>query len=141
MTNEKKSLLLKYAVCFVIASLMTVAVFWVKGFFTDSTAVNIQILSDGFSVSGIMMTLYAGLLYASGEGAFIGIGFVLRNVVQAFIPMGRKNHEFYAQYRERKLGTLKKMGDYCVLFTGLFFLFIGITLTVIWYLNFYQMPV
>lgn len=141
MTNEKKSLLLKYAVCFVIASLMTVAVFWVKGFFTDSTAVNIQILSDGFSVSGIMMTLYAGLLYASGEGAFIGIGFVLRNVVQAFIPMGRKNHEFYAQYRERKLGTLKKMGDYCILFTGLFFLFIGITLTVIWYLNFYQMPV
>jgi hypothetical protein len=141
VTKETRDLLLKYAACFVMASLITVGVFWSKGFFTDSIAVNIQILADGFSVSGILLTLFAGLLYVSGEGAFIGIGFVLRNVVQAFVPMGRRNHEVYAKYRERKLEKLKKFGDYCVLFTGLIFLAIGVTLTVIWYVKFYQMPV
>ena len=141
MTNEKKNLIIKYAVCFGIGSLITFAVFAIKGFFTDSASVNIQILADGFSVSGILVTLFAGLLFVSGEGAFIGIGFVLRNVVQAFVPMGRKNHEFYAKYRERKLAEIKKQSDSCVLVVGLIFLFLGILFTVIWDLKFYQMPV
>lgn len=115
-------------------------VFWIKGFFTDSIAVNIQILSDGFFVSGVLMTLFAAMMFVSGEGALIGIGFILRNVVQAFVPMGRKNHEFYAQYRERKLGEMKRSSDHCILITGLLFLFVGITLTVIWSVAFYTPP-
>lgn len=138
MKQENKALFTKYIICFGIASLITFAVFWSKGFFTDSPAVNVQILSDGFFVSGILLTLFAGLMFISSEGALIGIGFVLRNVVQAFIPMGRRHHELYAQYRERKLGELKKKGDHCILFTGLFFLAIGIILTVIWYVKFYN---
>ena len=50
MFQEKKKLLLKYLVCLGVAALMTVAVFAIDGFFTDDIAVNIQILSDGFSV-------------------------------------------------------------------------------------------
>ncbi len=140
MKNESKTLLTKYAICFGVAALMTLGVFALKGFFTHSAAVNIQILSDGFSTSGILLTLFAGLLFASGEGAFVGIGFVLRNIVQAFVPMGRKHHEFYAQYRERKLAKLKKQGDHCVLVVGLTFLAVGILFTIIWYACFYQPP-
>ena len=103
MKNENKGLLAKYIVCFVIASLITVIVFWIKGFFAHSVAVNVQILADGFFVSGILMTLFAGMMFVSGEGALIGIGFVVRNVILAFIPMGRARHERYADYRERKL--------------------------------------
>lgn len=113
-------------------------VIWSKGFFTSSAAVNIQILSDAFFVSGVLMTLFAGMLYVSGEGALVGIGFVLRNVVLAFIPMGRARHEKYADYRERKISKAKKQNDSCILVTGLIFLFIGILLTVIWYVNFYN---
>lgn len=139
MKQEKKTLLIKYLVCFGVASLITLVVFWIKGFFTDSLAVNIQILADGFFVSGILLTMFAGMLFISGEGALIGIGFVLRNVVQAFLPMGRKNHELYAQYRERKLSERKKSADHCILVVGLIFLFLGIVFTVIWYTNFYNM--
>ena len=78
-------------------------VIWTKGFFTDRAAVNVQILADAFFVSGILMTLFAGMLYISGEGALLGIGFILRNVVLTFIPMGRMKHEKYADYRARKL--------------------------------------
>ena len=103
---------------------------------------NIQILSDGFFVSGILLTLFAAMMYVSGEGALIGIGFVLRNVILTFIPMGRKHHELYAQYRERKLAEKKaSAGDNCILVTGLFFLTIGVILSLIWYANFYTPPV
>ena len=139
--SEKKNLLLKYAVCIGIALLITVAVFWSKGFFTDSAAVNIQILSDGFFVSGIVVSAVAGLLFVSGEGMFISVGFVLRNVALIFIPGGRKKHERYKDYRARKLEGLKKEGDYCILVTGLSFLALGVLFSVIWYTNFYQMPV
>jgi len=135
--QENKALLRKYIICFCVAALIAFIVIWIRGFFTDSIGVNIQILSDAFCVSGIMLLMFAGMMFISGEGALIGIGFVLKTVVQIFVPMGRKNHEFYAQYRERKLKETKKSSDICILLTGLFFLAIGIVFTVIWNSNFY----
>ena len=141
MKQEKKTLLIKYAACFAVASLITVAVFWSKGFFTDSLAVNIQILSDGFFTSGIVLTMFAALLFISGEGALIGVGYVLRHAMLTLIPFGRLKQETYRNYRERKLAKLKKNDDNCILVVGLIFLAIGIVFTVIWYVNFYQAPV
>ena len=138
MKQETKGTLTKYAICFGVEALIAFLVIWSKGFFTGSTAVNIQILSDAFFVSGVLMTLFAGMLYVSGEGALIGIGFVLRNVVLTFIPMGRARHEKYADYRARKLSKAKKHNNHCILVTGLIFLFIGIVFTVIWYFKFYN---
>ena len=138
MKQETKVTLIKYAVCFGIEALIAFLVIWSKGFFTQRAAVNIQILSDAFFVSGILMTLFAGMLYVSGEGALIGIGFVLRNVVLAFIPMGRARHERYADYRQRKLSEMKKQNNSCMLVTGLFFLAIGTIFTVIWHVNYYN---
>ena len=136
--QDRKLKLIKYAVYFGIEAAIALLVIWSKGFLVHSTSVNLQILSDAFFVAGIMMTLFAGLLYVSSEGALLGIGFVLRNVVLAFIPMGRARHEKYADYRERKLGEAKNRNDKCALFTGLFFLLIGIILTAVWYFVFYN---
>ena len=138
MKKENKVTLRNYAICFGIEALIAFLVIWSKGFFTQSAAVNIQILSDAFFVAGILMTLYAGMMYVSGEGALIGIGFVLRNVVLTFIPMGRARHERYADYRARKLSEAKKRNNSCVLVTGAIFLFIGIVFTVIWSAVFYN---
>lgn len=138
MEQENRSLLRKYLICTGVAALITFIVIWIRGFFTDSLGVNLQILSDGFSVSGILLVLFAGLMFVSGEGALLGIGFIMRNVMLIFVPMGRRHHETYYQYRERKLGKTKSSGDHCLLVVGLLFLLIGIILTVIWYLNFYN---
>ena len=140
MKQETKVAFRNYGICVAIEVLIAFLVIWSKGFFAHSTAVNIQILSDAFFVSGILMTLFAGMLYISGEGALIGIGFVMRNVVLAFIPMGRERHERYADYRARKLGQRKARNTSCILVTGLVFLFIGIVFTVIWYCAFYNAP-
>lgn len=136
--QETKVTLRNYAICVGIEVLIAFFVIWSKGFFTQSTAVNIQILSDAFFVAGILMTLFAGMMYVSGEGALIGISFVLRNVVLAFIPMGRAKHELYADYRARKLREAKKHNNKHILVTGLIFLFIGIAFTAIWYAAFYN---
>ena len=140
MKPETKSLLIKYAICTGIASLITVGVFAIKGFFTDSISVNIQILSDGFFISGMMLLFVAGMLYINGEGGLLGISFVLKSVVQIFIPGGRKNHEVYAKYRERKIQEIKKNNDRCVLVVGLLFFAVGVIFTVIWYTAFYTAP-
>ena len=133
MKKESKVTIRNYAICVGIEALIAFLVIWSKGFLVHSTAVNIQILSDAFFVSGILMTFFALMMYISSEGALIGIGFVLRNVVLAFIPMGRARHELYADYRARKLSEAKKRSNSYVLVTGLIFLFIGIVFTVIWY--------
>ncbi len=138
MKQETKVTIRNYGICFGIEALIAFLVIWSKGFFAHSAAVNVQILSDAFFVAGILMTLFAGMMYVSGEGALIGIGFVLRNVVLAFVPMGRARHERYADYRARKLGDAKKHNNRYILVTGLIFLFIGVALTVIWYAAFYN---
>ena len=138
MKEETKVTLRNYGICVGIEAVIAFLVIWSKGFFTQSAAVNIQILSDAFFVPGILMTLFAGMMYISGEGALIGIGFVLRNVALTFVPMGRAKHERYADNRARKLSQTKKHNTGCVLVTGLVFLFIGIVFTVIWYVAFYN---
>ena len=138
MEQENKTTWKDYAVCFVIEALIAFCVIWSKGFFTDSVAVNIQILADAFFVAGILMTLFAGMLYISSEGALIGIGFVMRNVALAFIPMGRMRHEKFIDYRARKLSEAKKHDNRYILVTGLIFLFIGVVLTLVWYAKLYN---
>lgn len=138
MKQESKVTLRKYAICFGVEVLIAFLVIWSNGFFTQSAAVNIQILSDAFFTAGILMTLYAGLLYISGEGALIGMGFILRNVVLTFIPMGRLKHERYIDYRARKLRKAKEKNNSHILVTGLVFVFIGIIFTVIWHTKFYN---
>jgi len=136
--QETKAKLIQYAVCFGIEALIAFCVIWSKGFFTESAAVNLQIWADAFFVAGILMTLFAGMLFVSGEGALIGIGFVLRNVVLTFIPMGRAKQERYADYRARKLAEAKEKDNSSIWVTGLVFLAIGVILTVIWSETYYN---
>ena len=140
MKPETKALLIKYGVCFAVAALLTLGVFAVKGFFTDSVAVNIQILSDGFFISGMLLLFAAGMMYISGEGGLIAMGFIFRSVVQIFIPGGRRHHVPYAEYREQRMSVIKKPKDHCVLVIGLLFFTTGVIFTSIWYAGFYNAP-
>lgn len=142
MEKEKRSLLIKYGICFGVASLITVGVFWIRDFFTDDIGVNIQILSDGFFVSGILLLMFAGMMFISSEGALLGVGFALRGVIQVFVPTVGQKHETYAQYRDRKLAEKNAKNTNvpyaCILVVGLIFLAVSIIFTVIWYVNFYN---
>ena len=93
-----------------------------------------QILHDAFFTAGILFVLFSGMLFLSSEGAFLGVGYVLGRAVKAvFLPFGRKDHETYAQYRERKLGTKKSSGGGAIFLTGLLFVIVSIIFLIIWY--------
>ena len=138
MKQETKVRLRKYAVCVGIEILIVFFVIWINGFFTQNTAVNIQILSDAFFIAGMLMTFFACMMYISSEGALIGVGFALRHAFLTFIPLGRLKHEKYIDYRERVLAKKKEESYGHILMTGLIFLGIGAILTLIWYLKFYN---
>lgn len=140
MNQRIKALLIKYGICFGIASLISVLVFWSNGFFTQSVAVNIQILSDGFSIAGLVFLFIAGMMFVSGEGALIGIGYVMKGIFQVFLPGSRRKQERYPDYRERKLANYKKSEDHCFLVIGLLFFITGLILTAIWSAKFYNAP-
>lgn len=139
MKQETKKTLRNYGICGAIEVVIGFLVIWSRGFFTDSASVNLQILADAFFVPGILMSLYAGMLFVSSQGGLIGISFVMRNVVLAFVPMGRARHEVYRDYRARKLEEAKERDNRPVTVTGLVFLAIGILLSVIWNRMYYQM--
>ncbi len=128
----------KYAVSIGVELLMAFLVVMSKGFFSESPSVNVQILADAFFVPGVLMTLFAGMMFISGEGGLIGIGFVIRNAVLSLIPMGRAKHEVYADYRARKMAKAKKGGVRYVLLPGLAFLAIGIALSCYWSTAYYS---
>lgn len=132
MDKDRKSVLIKYAICFAVAVVIVVIVFAIKGFFTDDLRENITILSDATFTAGALFTLTAGMLFVSGEGGLIGIGYVLTRIIKAFIPMGRDT-ETYAQYREKQLAKEKKPNAKCILFTGLFFLALSAIFIIVWY--------
>ncbi len=142
MKQENKAVLIKYLIYTGIACLITVVVFAMQGFFTDDIGVNMQILADGFTVSGALLLMYAGIMFVSSKGALLGIGFIFRNSVLAwFIPNGRKKHELYKDYYERKTSELKKALDVSAWIVGGAFFAVGIVFTVIWYTNYYNIPV
>lgn len=133
VSKNKKSLLIKYGICLGVAMAIVIFVCAINGFFSDDIKNNIRILSDSTFTAAAMFLMFAGMLFISSEGGFLGIGYILSRVVKAWIPLGRMDVETYAKYRERKLGTEKSHSDKSVLLTGLLFLLISIIFTVIWH--------
>ena len=133
MEKERKALLIRYLIWFCVASGIVLLVFAIQGFFSEDTKDNIRILNDAFFSAGVLLVLFSGLLFVSGEGALLGVSYVLGRAVKAvFIPFGRKDHETYAQYRERKLGTKKASSATPIFLTGLLFVVVGIVFRIIW---------
>ena len=133
MGNEKKNVWTRYIVCLIVGAVIVGFVFLLRGFYRDDAKQNIQLLHDAFFSAGALLMLFSGLLYVSGEGVFLGLGYVVGRAVKALIPFSRKEHETYAQYCERKTGKKPSKGDHCLLITGLFYFLISLIFLAIWY--------
>ena len=127
--DNKKVLLKKYLISFGVASLIVLFVLAIKSF-----EMSIAVWCDAFSTAGLLLILFCGLMYVSGEGVFVPIKFRFSRVARAFIPGARTGkEETYAQYRENQTGKKHMSVNSCMFFTGLFFLLIGVVFLVLWY--------
>ena len=133
MEEEKNFSWIKYVVSFVVGCAIVLFVFSLKGFFGTDKKQNIQLLHDAFFTAGALLMLFSGFQYVSGEGVFLGLGFIWQRVLHALIP-GKWDYENYQQYRERKEGAIKqRKGKHCIFLTGLFFFLISLIFLAIWY--------
>ena len=121
-------MLKRYSICFAVGCGIVLLVLALKGL-----SLRIDVLSDAFSTAGLLMILFAGLLWVSGEGMFIGIGYALKNALRLFIPALGKRWETYTRYRQRNAEKDKPQGQGSFFLTGLFFLAVGIIFLVIWW--------
>ena len=72
-------------------------------------------LSDAFTVPGLLCIFFGLIFWLANEGAFNGIGYVLRYAVQSLIFLGRRGAvEKYKDYVEKQ--EKKKTKGYSFLF-------------------------
>ncbi len=115
MSDTLKKNLIKYSIAFVICAL--IGFFYVSQYDFASLALvdKYRILCDAFSLPGMLMILFAGLMWVMGKGTLDAVGFILRRTVYSLIPGKRlEADERYTDYVERQRS--KKQGDFRYLY-------------------------
>ena len=137
MKNTKKTLI-SYAVTTSIGLLAAYAIMSMQGLFTEpDVAVRYRILADAFSVPGVILMCFAGLVWVSSDGFFDALGYTAARVGGMFIPAYRAKHENYLTYKQRKNKerSEKESGSIgFLLFVGLGFFIIAIVFFVLYHL-------
>ena len=101
--KSTKRTVIRYTVTAVIGLLMVLAIAWMGGLFTqDDLAVKYRILADAFSIPGVLLMCFAGLVWVSSDGFFDALGYAAARVGGMFIPAYRAKHENYLTYKQRK---------------------------------------
>ncbi len=75
-----------------------------------------RMLSDAFTVPGMLLLMFGCLIWVSDLGALDGIAYALTFAFRSLIPGGRHKDEKYADYVERK--RKKKAKGYGFLFAS-----------------------
>ena len=107
---KKKLLTLTILILVHIGIILTVC--GIDGVFTESMAQQevVRFVCDGFYVAGILYLCIGGLIWASKEGAFDGLGYTVSNWKHSIFHNTRdwKKKETFQEYKER--GSEKKKG-------------------------------
>lgn len=104
MNKKARSNLLKYGITTFVAVLIASAVINLHGYDEAMTAADkYRILSDAFTIPGVVLMLCSLLVFVSNQGIFDGISYALRYAVKSLIPgLGGQKQERYSDYIERK---------------------------------------
>lgn len=129
---------LKYLIAFLSGLLAVFLMALMRGIFADTymdlvlqkelpmtSMQQVRILSDAFFIVGMLMTLFAAILFVSMEGAFDGIAYAVKSLTWAFRirdPYGYK-HQSFADYKAAKAAKARPPLLY-MLIIGL--LFVGV---------------
>lgn len=134
MSSKLKSILLKYGITALIGALMVFIVMRNYGYADAATQVDkVLILSNAFTIPGVILIMVGFLVMASNEGAFNGISYAMSYAVRMLIPGGgAAKQEKYGDYvmRKREKGKAKVGFIFLV---GLVYLLVAIVFTVLFY--------
>ncbi len=136
MSQRAKSLLVRYGVTIAVGALIGLGIFSLRGGFETTVPLKrFMALCDAFSVPGVLLIMFSGLVFVSGEGIFDGISYAVRHALKSLIPgaLARGEQEKYGDYVERRRAKGKPKGYACLFFVGLAYLLVSIVLIAIYY--------
>ena len=104
MNKNLKSLLLRYGITAFVGLMIMWTVLSLHGYSTASTVLDkYRILTDAFSIPGILIVMLGTLVWISNQGMFSGFTFVMGRMFRALIPLGRnKENKTYYEYVQEK---------------------------------------
>ena len=103
MNKKSRNNLLKYGITTFVAVLIASTVINLHGYDEAVTAADkYRILSDAFTIPGVVLMLCSLLVFVSNQGIFDGISYALRYAVRSLIPGLGHKQERYSDYIERK---------------------------------------
>lgn len=119
MKKRVLSILLKYGITVLIGFAMVMAVLDFHGFAEAASQVErYRILSDAFTIPGVILLMCGLLVFIANEGAFEGISYAVTYAVKMLIPGSSKEHERYGDYLERRREKGKAHGYGFLFITG-----------------------
>lgn len=133
MKAQKRTIFLRYTVCFLLAGGAAMAILFIKGISGKPTKEILQTLHDAFFATGAFCLLFAGLLFTENKGAFLGIGYALSRASKSLFPFLPRERETYAQYREKKTKNQRPSHKSVLFWTGIVFTILSIFFLGAWY--------
>ena len=119
-----KAILKKYSIALIIGISMCLLVLSGNDFSTQSLVDKYRILTDAFSIPGIVFIMVGALVFVSTEGFFDMLSYGLGKFAAALIPFNRKKDESFFDYKTRK--NEERFSGYSFLFyVGILFLVIA----------------
>lgn len=107
---KKKIITLSIIILVFIGIILTVC--GINGLFTKAIAPKetVRFVCDAFFVAGVLYACIGGLIWASGEGAFDGIGYAMATWKHSIFHNTRdwKKKESYQEYKERRAEKKKE---------------------------------
>jgi hypothetical protein len=119
--------LLKYGITILFSALLAWTVLRLRSYSGQEELVEkYRMLCDAFTFPGVLLMLLAALIALSQEGAFLGLGYVVRYAMRFLIPGLAGKHETYAEYVESKTEKPRIKGYGFIFYIGAAFFFIAL---------------
>ena len=119
MDKSAKTILIKYGCSTAFVALLAGLYFLGQDFAGADLVNRYRIVCDAFSIPGVVLVMFGSLVWASNQGALLGVSYVVRYAVFSLIPGKRlEREERFGDYVLRK--REQKVTGYGFLFyTGL----------------------
>ena len=131
--SKYKSLIIKYAVSLCLGALAVWVTLGLRDFASIADeALRMKALADSFTIPGVIFLMVGVLVWVSTTGFFDFIGYALGSFGRALIPMSKKPHQSFYDYKVSRMEK-RASGYSCIFVTGALLVAMAAIFTILFY--------
>ena len=133
--RDSRKIILRYSITIAAAGLMSLLVLYLHSFWDATTLEQkYKILADAFTIPGVVLVMFAALIWVSSTGFFDGLTYAFTCFGGMLIPFFRKGKEHQTYYDYKMSMKDKKAKGYSFLFfVGILFVAISVVFIALFY--------